>query len=86
MSKLFARTFDFWTTAVVVLTMILFVVALFLKGLTHDLFLETGVFLVSVKLILLGHKNQIAAQATEAHLQQLQELLRRIASQKEEPC
>jgi hypothetical protein len=31
----------------------LFVAALFTKGLNHDLFLESGVFLVSVKIIVI---------------------------------
>lgn len=39
-------------TSVIALTFILFVAALFTKGFTHDLLLEAGVFLVSVKLIL----------------------------------
>ncbi|MGP0043703.1 MAG: hypothetical protein ACLPVJ_02680, partial [Syntrophobacteraceae bacterium] len=29
------------------------------KGLTHDLFLETGVFLVSVKIIVMAHRNGV---------------------------
>lgn len=32
------------------ITLILFVLALFSKGFTHDLLLEAGIFLVSVKL------------------------------------
>lgn len=42
---------------VIGLTFILFIAALFVKGFTHDLLLEAGVFLVSVKLILLSQKN-----------------------------
>ena len=40
----------------IVTTFILFVAALFFKGLTHDLLLEAGVFLVSVKLIIATQK------------------------------
>jgi hypothetical protein len=32
----------------------------FTKGLTHDLFLEAGMFLVSVKIIIMAHKNNLA--------------------------
>lgn len=41
------------------ITLVLFVAALFAKGLTHDLFLETGVFLVSVKIIVMTYKNSV---------------------------
>jgi hypothetical protein len=37
---------------VISLTFILFVLSLFVQGITHDLLLEAGIFLVSVKLIL----------------------------------
>jgi len=41
-------------------TLALFVAALFVKGFTHDLFLEAGVFLVSVKIIVMTHRNSLA--------------------------
>jgi hypothetical protein len=47
---------------VIVVTFVLFVLALFTKGLTHDILLEAAVFLVSVKLIVMAHKD---AQATD---------------------
>jgi len=48
---------DMWSLLIIVTTVILFVTALFAKGCTHDLLLEAGVFLVSVKLILMAHKS-----------------------------
>jgi len=45
---------------VALITLGLFVGALFTNGLTHDLFLEAGVFLVSVKIIIMAHKNSVA--------------------------
>ena len=57
------KHFDFASLAVVTVTFSLFVAALFTKGLTHDLLLEAGVFLVSVKLIIMAHINSIHAQA-----------------------
>lgn len=47
---------------VAVVTLLLFVAALFAKGLTHDLFLESGVFLVSVKIILMAYRNAVATE------------------------
>ncbi len=44
---------------VILITVVLFVIALFTKGFTHDLFLEAGVFLVSVKLILMAYQNRV---------------------------
>ena len=57
--------------AVIVLTFILFVTALFTKGWTHDLLLEAGVFLVSVKLIIMSFKNTVAVEAIENKLDQI---------------
>jgi hypothetical protein len=71
------KHFDFWSIVVIALTLILFVMALLIKGLTHDLLLEAGVFLVSVKLILMSHKNGVLAIATEKRLDQIYDLLRR---------
>jgi hypothetical protein len=71
------KHFDFWSIVVIALTLILFVMALLIKGLTHDLLLEAGVFLVSVKLILMSHKNGVLAIATEKRLDQIYDLLSR---------
>jgi hypothetical protein len=45
---------------VVAITFLLFLAALFLKGLTHDLFLEAGIFQVSDKIIMMSHRNSVA--------------------------
>ena len=49
---------DLSTLIIILITFILFVAALFTKGFTHDLLLEAGVFLVSVKLILMAYSNK----------------------------
>ncbi len=59
------------SVAVIVLTFILFTVALFAKGFTQDLLLETGVFLVSVKLILMSYKNSVTVEAIEKKLDEI---------------
>lgn len=46
MSKSLGSYFDPLSLAVIVLTMVLFVIALFVNGFTHDLLQECGVFLV----------------------------------------
>jgi hypothetical protein len=52
---------DTGSLIVTFITLVLFVAALFVKGFTHDLFLEIGVFLVSVKIIMMSYKNSVAA-------------------------
>ena len=53
------RHIDIGSFIIALMTLGLFVASLFIKGLTHDLFLETGVFLVSVKIIVMAHKNRV---------------------------
>ena len=63
--------FDPWSLVVIILTLVLFLIALFAKGLTHDLLLEAGVFLVSVKLILLGYKNSASNGSIQQRLDEI---------------
>ena len=51
------KSLDLGSTIVIAITFALFIIALFTKGLTHDLLLEAGVFLVSVKLIMMAYQN-----------------------------
>ena len=52
------KHFDLSILIIILITMVLFVAALFTRGFIHDLFLEAGVFLVSVKLILMAYSNK----------------------------
>jgi len=70
------KHFDTPTVIVIIVTFVLFVVALFVKGFTHDLLLEAGVFLVSVKLILMGYKNSVT---NKKMMDELQEIKNRLA-------
>jgi hypothetical protein len=54
------RFLDTGSLVVATITLVLFVAALFVKGITHDLFLEAGVFLVSVKIIVMTYKSSVA--------------------------
>ncbi len=60
---------------VMFVTLVLFIGSIFTKGLTHELLLETGVFLVSVKLIIMAYKNRVTAEAIQAQLKDIRELL-----------
>ena len=45
---------------VIIITIILFIVSLYTTGFTHDLFLEAGILLVSIKLIMMSYKNNLS--------------------------
>jgi hypothetical protein len=69
------KSSDPWALIIIVLSFGLFFLALILKGFTHDLLLEAGVFLVSVKLILMAKKNTETENRLEQHLTQIKEML-----------
>jgi hypothetical protein len=69
------KSADPWAVIIIVLTFGLFVLALVLKGVTHDILLEAGIFLVSVKLILMAKKNTETENRLERQLIEIQELL-----------
>jgi len=71
------KSFDPWAYVVIVLSFGLFALALFVKGFTHELLLEAGVFLVSIKLILMARNNAKTEQRIETHLIQIEEMLMR---------
>jgi hypothetical protein len=66
---------------VIALTFVLFAVALVVKGIGHDLLLEAGVFLVSVKLILQQVKSATVAADTAARLEELRAAMARVELQ-----
>jgi len=63
--------FDLGSWVVIGITLVLFIWALFEKGLTHDLLLEAGVFMVSVKLIIMSYKNSLMAATIDAKLDRI---------------
>ncbi len=69
---------DPWSWIVMGVTSVLFITALFLKGLTHDVLLEAGVFLVSVKLIMTVYKNSVSAGELKSRLDDVQAALARL--------
>jgi len=62
---------------VIVLTVGLFLWALFLKGFTHELLQEAAVFLVSAKLIIMAKRNAESEDRLESQLQEIKSLLER---------
>ena len=70
------KHFDAGSLVVIVITFVLFVLALFFTGLTHDILLEAGVFLVSVKLIMMAYKTSVASNNIQNELNDIKELLK----------
>jgi hypothetical protein len=73
-----ARHIDKASIAVIATTLVLFAASVVEKGLSHDLLLEAGVFLVSIKLILLGAKAQLDASEIRSRLDAIRSALDRL--------
>lgn len=71
------RHIDPGSQVVIAVTLVLFVAALWVKGLGHDLLLEAGVFLVSVKLIMMAYKSSRLAEELKERLDRIEALLQR---------
>ena len=69
---------DIGSYVVIVITFILFAMALFFKGITHDLLLEAGVFLVSVKLVIMSYKNNEFTKHLDDELHEIKDILNKI--------
>ena len=73
-----SKHFDAASLTVIVITFGLFVFALFTKGLTHDLLLESAVFLVSIKLILMAYRNSVTSDTLLKELKDVKKVLKKL--------
>ena len=74
--SLIKNSIAFGNYFVIALAIILFAISLFVNGITHDLFIESGVLLVSIKLIMMNYKNMKMEKEILKKLNELQSLLR----------
>ena len=72
------RHLDRGSLIVILITFVLFVGAIFAKGLSHDLLLEAGVFLISVKLIIMAYKHSVSTQQLLHCLEELRRAISRL--------
>lgn len=72
------KHFDRGSLLVIVITFVLFTMALFFTGFTHDLLLEAGVFLVSLKLIIMSYKSSVSSLRVHQELEEIKSLLHEI--------
>ena len=70
------KYFDIGTILVIIVTGLLFIVALFVKGFTHELLLEAGVLLVSIKLIMMAYRNSLNYDELKKELNEIKQLLK----------
>ena len=57
---------------------------IFITGFTHDLLLEAGVFLVSVKLIIMSYKNSVTSDKLLDELSEIRSLLQKLKNSSDE--
>ena len=62
---------------IIFITFTLFVVSLFQKGLSHEILIDTGIFLVSVKLIVMSFKNNLYMKDLNQQLEEIKKLIRK---------
>jgi len=70
------KYFDIGTISVIIVTGLLFIVALFVKGFTHGLLLEAGVLMVSIKLIMMAYRNSLNNEELKKELHEIKALLK----------
>jgi hypothetical protein len=70
------KYFDNGTIFVIIVTGLLFIVALFVKGFTHDLLLEAGILMVSIKLIMMAYRNSLNYDELKKELCEIKQLLK----------
>ncbi len=73
------RYLDAASATVIMATLVLFVVALFLKGVSQAVLVEAGVFLVSAKLIIMSHRLGAAEERLNEKVDALQASVERLA-------
>ncbi len=66
---------DIGSSIIIAFTFGLFAAAFLTKGFTHDLLLEAGVFLVSVKLIVMAYKNAMASKKIMKEVHAIKEIM-----------
>lgn len=67
---------DIGTLTIMAATFALFAGSVIVKGFTHDLMLETGVFLVSVKLMIMLYRTGKSNEELKKELAEIKEMLK----------
>ncbi|MBC8431085.1 MAG: hypothetical protein H8D96_04125 [Desulfobacterales bacterium] len=70
-----SKHIDLNSLIIIFITFLLFFIALFVKGLTHDMLLEAGVLVVSIKLIMMAYKHRVYIDDLKEELQEIKGLI-----------
>jgi cell division protein FtsL len=70
------KYYDGWSVLIIIITIFLFIAALFAKGFTNQLLLEAGVLLVSIKIIMMSYKNIQNFNELKKDLHEIKKLLK----------
>jgi len=70
------KYFDLGSVVIIIITFFLFLIALFAKGFTHDLLLEAGVLLVSIKLIMMAYRSSVVGERINQDLQEIKQMIK----------
>ncbi len=71
---------DLGSLVVIVVTFVLFLLSLFVKGFGHDFLLDAGIFLVSVKLIPMSFRNNLHTKELNQRLDEIKNLIKKKSS------
>jgi hypothetical protein len=72
-----SKHIDINSLIIIFITFILFFIALFVKGFTHDILLEAGVLVVSIKLIMMAYKHRVYIDELKEELLEIKGLIQR---------
>ena len=67
---------DISSLIIILITFFLFIIALFVKGLTKEMLLEAGVLLVSIKIIMMAHKNSATNNEISKDLEEIKKMIK----------
>jgi c-di-AMP phosphodiesterase-like protein len=73
---------DIWAYVIIALTFIFFAISIFITGFKHDLLLEIGVLLVSIKLIMMASTNKKHNEKLHQEMGELKSLIKDLKEQK----
>ena len=70
-----SKHIDLNSLIIIFITFLLFFIALFVKGFTHDILLEAGVLVVSIKLIMMAYKHRVYIDELKEELLEIKKLI-----------
>ena len=70
-----SKHIDLNSLIIIIITFLLFFIALFVKGFTHDILLEAGVLVVSIKLIMMAYQHRVYIDELKGDLQEIKGLI-----------